>query len=48
VETSAILTGTWTAEASPGTVTITGNDVKFTFPSPHGAKQFARLKVTGP
>ncbi|MCX6880151.1 MAG: hypothetical protein NTW21_41065, partial [Verrucomicrobia bacterium] len=48
VETSATLTGTWTAEASPGNVTITGSDVTFTFPSPLGSRKFARLKVTGP
>jgi fibronectin-binding autotransporter adhesin len=48
VETSADLTGTWNAEASPGTVTLSGNDVKYIFPSPPGAKKFARLKVTGP
>jgi hypothetical protein len=29
-------------------VTLTGNDVKYTFPTPPGAKKFARLKVTGP
>ena len=48
VETSATLTGPWTEESSPGNVTITGNDVTYTFPSPLGAKKFARLKVTGP
>ena len=48
VETSATLTGTWTAETLGGTVTLAGNDVKFTFPSPVTAKKFARLKVTGP
>jgi hypothetical protein len=48
VETSATLTGPWTEEASPGNVTITGNDVTYTFPAPLGAKNFARLKVTGP
>ena len=48
VETSADLTGNWTAESLGGNVTIAGNDVKFTFPSPLGAKKFVRLKVTGP
>ncbi|MCX6877719.1 MAG: Ig-like domain-containing protein [Verrucomicrobia bacterium] len=48
VETSAGLTGTWAAEPLGGNVTITGNEVKYTFPSPLGAKQFVRLKVTGP
>lgn len=48
VETSETLTGTWTTESSPGTVTISGNNVTYTFPAPLGAKKFARLKVTGP
>jgi hypothetical protein len=48
VETSATLTGPWTAETSPGNVTITGNDVTYTFPTPLGDKNFARLKVAGP
>jgi hypothetical protein len=50
VETSTTLTGPWTAESSPGNVTITGNDVKFTFPGgpAYTGKNFARLKVTGP
>ena len=48
VETSATLTGPWTEESSPGNVTITGNDVTYTFPTPLGDKNFARLKVTGP
>ena len=48
VETSATLTGPWTEESSPGNVTITGNDVTYTFPTPLGSKNFARLKVTGP
>jgi autotransporter-associated beta strand protein len=48
VETSATLTGAWAPEASPGTVTISGNDVTYTFPNPLGTKKFARLKVTGP
>jgi hypothetical protein len=34
--------------APGGTVTLTGNDVKYTFPAPLGAKKFARLVVTGP
>jgi hypothetical protein len=50
VETSASLTGTWTEEASPGNVTITGNNVKYTFPGgpAYTGHKFARLKVTGP
>ena len=46
VETSETLTGTWVTETLGGSVTITGNDVKYTFPS--GTRKFARLKVTGP
>lgn len=46
VETSAGLTEKWSAETLGGTVTLTGNDVKYTFPA--GTKKFARLKVTGP
>ena len=46
VETSATLAGAWATETLGGTVTITGNEVKYTFPA--GTKNFARLKVTGP
>ena len=46
VETSDTLTGTWTPQTLGGTVIITGNNVKFTFPA--GVRNFARLKVTGP
>jgi len=50
VETSATLTGEWTpeTEAPSGNVTITGNEVTYTFPMPLGDKKFARLRVTGP
>ena len=48
VETSAALTGTWAAEPLGGNVTLTGNNLKYVFPSPLGSKLFARLKVTGP
>jgi autotransporter-associated beta strand protein len=49
VETSAALTGTWTAEslAPSGNVTIIGSDVKYIFPSPLGGRNFVRFKVTG-
>jgi alpha-galactosidase len=49
VETSDTLTGTWTPEtlAPGGNVTITDNDVTYTFPSPLGSRKFARLKVVG-
>jgi autotransporter-associated beta strand protein len=45
VETSATLApDSWIPEASPGNVTISGNNVTYTFPA--GARNFARLKVT--
>jgi autotransporter-associated beta strand protein len=48
VETSTSLaTGSWATEASPGTVTISGSNVTYTFPA-GPVKNFARLKVTGP
>lgn len=48
VETSTSLSiGNWATEASPGTVTISGNNVTYTFPA-GPVKNFARLKVTGP
>lgn len=51
VETSATLDGPWVTEiADPNagfTVTFpSANEVKYTFPSPLGTKNFARLKVT--
>ncbi len=47
VETSATLAAdSWIPEASPGNVTISGNNVTYTFPA--GTVNFARLKVTGP
>lgn len=47
VETSETLaTGSWSTETLGGSVVITGNQVKYTFPA--GTKKFARLKVTGP
>jgi len=46
VQTSATLSGAWTDETVGGNVTITGDDVKYTFPA--GTKNFVRLKVTGP
>ncbi|MEI6605074.1 MAG: autotransporter-associated beta strand repeat-containing protein, partial [Verrucomicrobiota bacterium] len=52
VETSTTLNGDWATEIvapNPGaTVTITGNEVKYTFPTPLGSTKFARLVVTGP
>ena len=46
VETSPTLSGVWTTETLGVNVTITGDNVKYTFPS--GTKNFVRLKVTGP
>jgi autotransporter-associated beta strand protein len=50
VETSATLAGPWTTESVGVNVTITGNDVKYTFPGgpAYSGKNFARLRVTGP
>ena len=54
VETSATVAAPWIPAildpASGFTVTITGNEVKFTFPDgpPYDGKNFVRLKVTGP
>jgi autotransporter-associated beta strand protein len=48
VATSDTLTGIWTPESSPGTVTISGSNVTYTFPAPLGTRKFARLEVTGP
>lgn len=50
VETSSTLAaGSWVTAAEgagPDKVVVTGNNVKYTFPT--GGKKFARLKVTGP
>ena len=55
VETSDTLTaGSWTTASTsgiantPNTVFLSGSNVTYTFPTPLGAKKFARLKVTGP
>ena len=47
VESSDTLTGTWTPETVGGNVTVTGNNITYTFPS-GGARRFVRLKVIGP
>lgn len=46
VETSTTLAPPWNKETEGGNVTITGDEVKFTFPA--DMKNFARLVVTGP
>ncbi len=48
VETSDTLTGNWIPETLGGNVTISGGDVKYTYPTPLGTRKFARLRVTGP
>jgi hypothetical protein len=45
VESAQTLTGPWTTEALGTNVAITGNEVRFTFPSPLGQVKFVRLKV---
>lgn len=47
VETSDTLTGTWATETVGGNVTLTGNNITYTFPA-GGTGKFARLKVIGP
>jgi fibronectin-binding autotransporter adhesin len=46
VETSSDLQNPWTVESLGGNVTVSGNQVKYTFPT--GTRGFARLVVTGP
>jgi autotransporter-associated beta strand protein len=51
VETSSTLDGPWVTEIAEPNVGFTvsfpsANEVKYTFPSPFGTKNFARLKVT--
>ena len=48
VETSDTLTGNWIPETLGGNVTLSGGDVKYTYPTPLGTRKFARLRVTGP
>ena len=48
VQSTTTLTGTWTDEpATGGGVTLSGNDVIYTFPSSGPARKFVRLKVMG-
>jgi fibronectin-binding autotransporter adhesin len=47
IETSTSLSDAWTVEASGVNVTISGDNVTYVFPA-GPAKNFARLKVTGP
>jgi autotransporter-associated beta strand protein len=46
VESNNTLGGTWTTETLGGNVTITGREVRYTFPP--GTKGFVRLKVSSP
>lgn len=48
VETSDSLTGQWTSESLGNNVSITGNEVKFTFPASAANRRFARLKIIVP
>ncbi len=48
VETADSLDGTWVKQPAGTSLTITGSDIKFTFPSTPGGKKFARLKVAAP
>ncbi|MBP7950308.1 MAG: autotransporter-associated beta strand repeat-containing protein [Verrucomicrobiales bacterium] len=48
VQTSTTLAGPWTDEPGGGSVTLSGNDLTFTFPAAGPPKKFARLNVTGP
>jgi hypothetical protein len=48
IQTSDSLTGTWDdVPATGGGVTVSGNDVIYTFPSSGPARKFVRLKVMG-
>lgn len=48
VETSGNLQHPWTPQALGTTVTISGNQVIYTFPTPYVDKFFVRLRVSGP
>ena len=48
VESSESLTGTWMNETEGGNVTISGNNVTYTFPNSLVTRKFARLVVTYP
>jgi hypothetical protein len=45
VETCDTLGGIWTTETPGVNVTISGNNVTYTFPSPLGARKFVRLRI---
>jgi autotransporter-associated beta strand protein len=47
VETTDALTGAWIPEPLAGNVTITGQQVRYTFPTGN-ARRFVRLRITGP
>jgi hypothetical protein len=48
IETTATMTGTWTPETVGVNVTLTGNNVTYTFPAAAGNRRFVRLKVMAP
>jgi autotransporter-associated beta strand protein len=48
VESSDTLSGDWMPQTLGGTVTISGNNVTYRFPTPLSGKKFARLRVSGP
>ena len=48
IETTTTLTGTWTPETVGVNVTLTGNNVTYTFPATSGDRRFVRLKVMAP
>jgi VCBS repeat-containing protein len=48
IETTTTMTGTWTPETVGVNVTLTGNNVTYTFPAAAGNRRFVRLKVMAP
>jgi hypothetical protein len=48
IETTTTMTGTWTPETVGVNVTLTGNNVTYTFPAAAGDRRFVRLKVMAP
>jgi hypothetical protein len=48
IETTTTMTGTWTPETVGVNVTLTGNNVTYTFPATSEDRRFVRLKVMAP